>query len=92
MAPRHPMPRHVIASRPSTAQRTGTTSVNCWSHAGKMNAGTQAPPSITIISTASVVMPRAVAGEFPSAATSRPNVDAISAQATAMPRNPDMLP
>ena len=57
-----------------------------------MNVGTHAPPSITIISTASVVTPRAVAGELPSAATSRPNVDAITAQATEMPRNPSTLP
>src|SRR2546429_252579 len=38
-APLRPMPRHVIASRPSTAHRTGTTIVTCCSHAGKMNVG-----------------------------------------------------
>ena len=86
------MPRQVIASSPSTAHRTGTITVSCCSHAGKMNVGTHAPPSITIISTASVVTPRAVAGELPSAATSSPNVEAITAQAIEMPRKPRMLP
>ena len=36
--------------------------------------------------------PRAVAGELPSAAISRPKVDAIRAQATEMPRKPSALP
>jgi hypothetical protein len=38
-APLRPMPRHGVASKSSTAQRTGT-SVDCCSHAGKMNVGT----------------------------------------------------
>src|SRR5581483_3433497 len=91
-APLMPMPRHVIASSPSTAHRAGTTSVSCCSHAGKMNVGTQAPPSITIISTASVVTPRADAGVLPSAATRRPNVAAIAQHAIDTARKPTRLP
>ena len=47
-----------------------------------MNVGIQAPPSITIISTASLATPRDPPGVWPIAATSRPNVAAISAQPT----------
>ena len=66
--------------------------VACCSHAGKMKVGTQAPPSITINSTASVVTPRAVAGELPIAATSRPKVAAIIAHAIETARKPATLP
>ena len=91
-APLSPTPRHVIASRPSTAQRAGTTTVICWSQAGKTNVGTQAPPSITISSTASVLTPRAACGVWPNAAMSKPNVAAISEHARATLKNPMTLP
>ena len=51
-----------------------------------------APSSITIMSTASVVTPRAVAEELPSAAMSRPKAEAITAQAIEMPRKPSTRP
>ena len=55
-----PAPRQVMASRPSTAQRAGTTTVRRCSQAGKMNVGTQAPPSITISRAARLARPRVV--------------------------------
>ena len=87
-----PRPRQVIASRPSTAQRVGTTSVSRCSHGGKMNDGTQAPPSITIISVARSpgrASPRASC-RWPRSAGRRSTVS--SAKAIATPTKPAMLP
>ena len=81
-----------MPSRPSIAQRTGTTMVSCWSQPGKMNVGTHAPPSITTTSTAKVAIPRVADGVPPTAASRRPNVVAMSAQATLTARKPSTLP
>ena len=85
-------PRQVVASRPSTAQRAGITSVTFCSQAGNTNEGTQAPPSITINSTARMATPRVAGGVLPSAAISSPKVEAISAVATHTARKASQLP
>src|SRR5207245_10190595 len=51
-AEENPTPRQIIPSNPSIAHRVGTTTVNFRSHAGKTKVGTQAPPSITMMSVA----------------------------------------
>ncbi len=51
-AEENPNPRQIIPSNPSIAHRVGTTTVNFRSHAGKTKVGTQAPPSITMMSVA----------------------------------------
>ena len=66
--------------------------VNCCSHAGKRNDGTQAPPSITITSTTKIATRRVAAGVRPIAATSRPKVDAMIALAIATAKKPGTLP
>ena len=81
-----------MASKPSTAQRVGTASDAVCSHAGKMNDGTQAPPSITITSVTKMARPRVASGVLPSAAMSRPKLDVSSAKATATPMKPATLP
>src|SRR5215813_11356051 len=58
-----PSPRQVVASRPSTAQRAGTTTVMACTHFGNRKVGIHAPPSITMTSTASVLTPRAERGD-----------------------------
>ena len=86
-----PRPRQVMASKPSTAQRTGTACVNVCSQAGNRNDGTQPPPSITEINTTKIAMRRVASGVRPSAAINRPNVDAMIAHATATARKPGRL-
>ncbi len=51
-AEENPKPRQVMPSSPSIAHRVGTITVNLRSHFGKMKVGTQAPPSITMMSVA----------------------------------------
>ena len=62
------------------------------SHSGKTNVGTQAPPSITRTSVARMATPRVASGVLPSAAMSRPKVEARSAKAKSTPAKPIMLP
>ena len=57
-----------------------------------MKDGTQAPPSITMISVAKTAMPRAASGVLPKAAISRPKLAVSSAKQTATPRKPSRLP
>ena len=87
-----PEPRHSIASSPSTAQRVGTAKVTFCSHAGKMKAGTQLPPSMTSSRVARMAMPRVASGVLPNTAISRPNVAVMMAKATHTPRKPARLP
>jgi hypothetical protein len=53
-ADKNPNPRQVMPSNPSIAHRVGTTTVSFLSHAGKTKVGTQAPPSITMMSVAMI--------------------------------------
>jgi hypothetical protein len=51
-AEENPKPRQIMPSNPSIAHRVGMTTVNFRSQAGKTKVGTQAPPSITMMSVA----------------------------------------
>jgi hypothetical protein len=85
-------PRQVIPSRPSIAQRVGTNIVIVCSHCGKINAGTHAPPSITMIKVTRMERPRVASGVLPTAAISSPKAAVISEKATQTQRNPAGLP
>ena len=87
-----PRPRQVMASRPSTAQRVGMKRVALCSHCGKMNDGTQAPPSITIKRVAKMARLRVASGVLPSAAMSRPKLEVSKANAATTPKKPGTLP
>src|SRR5207253_3036317 len=87
-----PSPRQVIASSPSTAQRVGTASDTVCSHWGKMKDGTQAPPSITMMSVTKMASPRVASGVLPSAAISSPKLAVSSENAIVTPMKPITLP
>ena len=85
------MPRQVMASKPSTAQRVGMASEACCSQAGNMNEGTLAPPTITINKVANIAILRATSGVLLKAATSTPKLAVTSAKHRASPAKPGRL-